>query len=95
MLIWCIVLFALGVVAFLDSIFNYSQILPVVYSAILIFISMGLFMRVLLKRREGRLESYQEENDLLRERLDEIRFKNSESLNAEETQAKDSINVQG
>ena len=72
MLIWCIVLFGLGVVFFLDSIFNYSETLPVICSAALILISVGLFLRVLIKKREGRLEKYLDENSQLRARLDEI-----------------------
>jgi membrane protein implicated in regulation of membrane protease activity len=73
MLIWCIALFVIGVVAFLDGLFMYVETLHTACAVLLMLISVGLFVRVLLKKREGRIEKYEKEIEQLRERLEEIR----------------------
>lgn len=51
MLIWCGVLFAMGVMAFLDSLFNYGEIFRQVNSVLFMLISLGLLVRTTTKMR--------------------------------------------
>ena len=46
MYVWCIVLFCLGILAFLDTIFNMGEIFRTVNSILFMLISMGLLVRV-------------------------------------------------
>jgi hypothetical protein len=56
MLIWCAILFGLGLLAFLDSIFNYGEIFRQVNSVFFLPISLGLLVRTTTKIRGKRLE---------------------------------------
>ena len=51
MLIWCGVLFAMGVMAFLDSLFNYGEIFRQVNSVLFMLVSLGLLVRTTTKMR--------------------------------------------
>jgi len=46
MLWWCTILFVLGVLAFLDSIFNYGEIFRQVNSLLFMLISLGILLRL-------------------------------------------------
>ena len=46
MLIWCTILFLLGVLAFLDSIFNYGEIFRRINSLMFMLISLGVLIRL-------------------------------------------------
>ena len=61
MLIWCAVLFGLGILAFMDSIFNYGEIFRQVNSVLYLLTSLGLLVRTTTKIRGKQLESYQEQ----------------------------------
>lgn len=61
MLIWCAVLFGLGILAFMDSIFNYGEIFRQVNSVLFLLTSLGLLIRTTTKIRGKQLESYQEQ----------------------------------
>jgi len=61
MLIWCAILFALGILAFMDSIFNYGEIFRQVNSVLFMLTSLGLLVRTTTKIRGKQLESYQEQ----------------------------------
>lgn len=61
MLIWCAVIFGLGILAFLDSIFNYGEIFRQVNSVLFLLTSLGLLVRTTTKIRGKQLESYQEQ----------------------------------
>jgi len=50
MLIWCTILFLLGVLAFLDAIFNYGEIFRRVNSLMFMFISLGVLIRLRWER---------------------------------------------
>jgi len=60
MLVWCITLFFLGVLAFLDSIFNYGEIFRKVNSIVFMLLSLGLLVRtsmmMKLKAKEKLIE---------------------------------------
>lgn len=61
MLIWCAILFGLGILAFMDSIFNYGEIFRQVNSVLFLLTSLGLLVRTTTKIRGKQLESYQEQ----------------------------------
>lgn len=60
MLIWCAVLFFLGVAAFLDSLFAFGEIFRRVNSVLFMLVSLGLLVRVSIKAKMGQRENYQE-----------------------------------
>ncbi len=50
MLTWCTILFILGILAFLDSIFNYGEIFRRVNSLMFMLISLGVLLRLRWER---------------------------------------------
>ncbi len=56
MLIWCTVLFILGVLAFLDAIFNYGEIFRRVNSLMFMLISLGVLIRLRAERSRSKRE---------------------------------------
>jgi hypothetical protein len=60
MLIWCTVLFFLGVAAFLDSLFTFGEIFRRVNSVLFMLVSLGLLVRVSIKTKLGQRESTQQ-----------------------------------
>ncbi len=61
MLIWCAILFTLGILAVMDSIFNYGEIFRQVNSVLFMLTSLGLLVRTTTKIRGKQLECYQEQ----------------------------------
>lgn len=57
MLAWCVILFVLGILAFLDTIFNYGEIFRKVNSVVFMLISLGLLVRTSIKMRLRRTEA--------------------------------------
>lgn len=51
MLGWCALLFTLGVLAFLDSLFNYGEIFRQINSVLFMLTSLGLLVRTTTKMR--------------------------------------------
>jgi hypothetical protein len=60
MLLWCAVLFGLGVLAFVDSVFNMGEIFRQINSLLFMLISLALLIRTTTKARAARLEKYQD-----------------------------------
>lgn len=60
MFTWCTILFALGVLAFIDSIYNMGDIFRQVNSVLFMLISLGLLFRTTTKMKSKRRESYEE-----------------------------------
>jgi len=60
MFIWCAVLFALGIAAFVDSVFNMGEIFRTVNSAMFMLISLALLVRTTSKKKERKIEHYEE-----------------------------------
>ena len=56
MLAWCTIMFILGVLAFLDTIFNYGEIFRKVNSVVFMLISLGLLVRTSMKMKIKRIE---------------------------------------
>lgn len=69
MLIWCVVLFFLGIAAFLDSLFTFGEIFRTINSIFFMLISLGLLIRVSTKIKEGKRESYEDRIRALEEKL--------------------------
>ncbi len=59
MLVWCSVLFVLGIFAFVDSIFNMGDIFRQVNSVMFMLISLGLLIRTTTKARAKTKEQYE------------------------------------
>lgn len=51
MLGWCAMLFGLGIMAFLDSLFNYGEIFRQINSVLFMLTSLGLLVRTTTKMR--------------------------------------------
>ncbi len=60
MFLWCGVLFTLGILAFLDSIFNMGNIFRSVNSVLFMLISMALLVRTTTKIKEKKFENSEE-----------------------------------
>jgi cytochrome c biogenesis protein CcdA len=71
MLIWCMTLFGLGVLAFLDTIFNYGEIFRRVNSILFMLLSLGLLIRTRMLIKFGRIEALVKRNTELETRLND------------------------
>lgn len=58
MFIWCGILFGIGIMAFLDSMFNYGDIFRQVNSVLFLLVSLGLLVRTTFKTRLRTMEKY-------------------------------------
>lgn len=59
MFVWCGVLFLLGIMAFLDSLFNMGEIFRRVNSVLFMLISLALLIRTTTKMKQGKKENYE------------------------------------
>jgi len=59
MFVWCGVLFFLGLMAFLDSLFNMGEIFRQVNSVMFMLISLALLIRTTTKIKAKKTESYE------------------------------------
>ena len=59
MFIWCSVLFFLGLMAFLDSLFNMGEIFRQVNSVLFMLISLALLIRTTTKIKAKKIEQYE------------------------------------
>ena len=59
MLTWCAILFALGLLAFLDSLLNMGEIFRRVNSVLFMLVSLGLLIRTTTKMRSKQVEEYE------------------------------------
>jgi hypothetical protein len=73
MVLWCVVLLALGILSILDTIFNYGTIFRVADSALFMLVSLGILVRVKVLSKRRHREQLEQNNDRLRERMMEIR----------------------
>ena len=60
MLVWCALLFVLGILAFVDSVFNMGEIFRRVNSVLFLLISLALLIRTSTKAREKKQERFVE-----------------------------------
>ncbi len=73
MLVWCVILFVLGITAFMDSLFNYGDIFRRVNSVLFMLISLGLLVRTTTKMKARRVENYVEKIGRLTSELKDLR----------------------
>ena len=60
MFVWCGLLFFLGVLAFMDSVFNMGEIFRQINSVLFMLVSVALLVRTTTKMKEKKVESYQD-----------------------------------
>ena len=72
MFVWCTILFLLGIMAFLDSLFNYGDIFRRINSVLFMLVSLGLLVRTTTKMRMRKIEGYMERIDQLEEKIRKI-----------------------
>jgi hypothetical protein len=73
MLVWCAVLFVLGILAFMDSLFNYGEIFRQVNSVLFMLVSLGLLIRTTTKTKLRTVEGYMERIKQLEDELMSLR----------------------
>ncbi len=59
MFVWCSVLFFLGLMAFLDSLFNMGEIFRQINSVLFMLISLALLIRTTTKIKAKKIEHYE------------------------------------
>ena len=69
MLIWCGVLFFLGIAAFLDSLFTFGEIFRKINSVFFMLVSLGLLVRTSTKMKMRVTEGYIEKIKRLEEEV--------------------------
>ena len=80
MLVWSMVLFILGILALLDSQFNYGYLFRTTNSAVFMLVALGILIRTRLLEKMGLKERLLLNNDELRARMLKLKDvqKNSE-----------------
>jgi len=73
MIAWCAILFCLGVLAFLDSIFNMGEIFRQVNSVLFMLISVALFFRTTSKIKSKRTENQEKRIFSLEKQVNTLR----------------------
>lgn len=79
MLAWCAILFGLGVVAFLDTIFNYGEIFRRVNSVVFMLVSLGLLVRTSMKMRLRTMEGLISKVEELESQLSRVKSASTEN----------------
>jgi hypothetical protein len=69
MLVWCAVLFLLGIIAFLDSLFTFGEIFRRINSVFFMLVSLGLLVRTSTKMKMKQMEGYIEKIKKLEEEV--------------------------
>ena len=69
MLAWCTILFVLGILAFLDTIFSYGEIFRRINSVMFMLVSLGLLIRTSMKMKIKRIEGLIARIEELEDRL--------------------------
>lgn len=75
MLIWCGVLFFLGITAFLDSLFTFGEIFRKINSVFFMLVSLGLLVRTSTKMKMRQIEGYIERIKQLEEEVKALKEK--------------------
>jgi hypothetical protein len=72
MLIWCAILFILGVAAFLDSMFNYGEIFRKVNSVLFLLMSLAILVRTTTKMKDAKIERYEQKVEDLEQKVNNL-----------------------
>jgi len=86
MLAWCTILFMLGIMAFLDTVFNYGDIFRKVNSVFFMLVSLGLLVRTSMKMKLKKVEALSKKVEELEKHLS-----NSRSLNSSTNRIKEKV----
>ena len=73
MFIWGLVLFGLGIVAFLDAQFNFGYIFRTANAFMFMLVSLGILIRTRALKKMGFREQLVEHNDELKDRIKELK----------------------
>ena len=69
MLYWCIALFIMGVMSFLDNILSYGEVFRWINSALFMLVSLGILIRTKMMVKVGRIERLIEEVDYYKQEI--------------------------
>jgi len=69
MLYWCIALFFMGVMSFLDNILSYGEVFRWINSALFMLVSLGILIRTKMMVKTGRIERLIEEVDFFKQEI--------------------------
>jgi len=69
MLYWCIALFFMGVMSFLDNILSYGEIFRWINSALFMLVSLGILIRTEMMVKTGRIERLIEEVEYYKQEI--------------------------
>ena len=86
MLWWCLFLFVLGILAFMDTLFNYGEIFRRINSVIFMLTSLGLLMRISMKTKMRTIEGYIEKIQQLERSVGELKNSQPEYTETLKTQ---------
>ncbi|MCJ7458855.1 MAG: hypothetical protein MUP17_07675 [candidate division Zixibacteria bacterium] len=75
MLVWCAVLFFLGIIAFLDSLFTFGEIFRRINSVFFMLVSLGLLVRTSTKMKMKQIEGYIDKIKKLEEEVKALKEK--------------------
>ncbi|OGC85521.1 MAG: hypothetical protein A2W07_02420 [candidate division Zixibacteria bacterium RBG_16_43_9] len=75
MLVWCAVLFLLGIIAFLDSLFTFGEIFRRINSVFFMLVSLGLLVRTSTKMKMKQIEGYIDKIKKLEEEVKALKEK--------------------
>jgi hypothetical protein len=81
MLIWSLVLFGLGVLAVLDSQFNYGYVFRSATSMVFMLLSLGVLLRTRMLEKLGFKEQLIETNKELKAQVEELKRSHSPTEN--------------
>jgi cytochrome c oxidase subunit IV len=84
MLAWCAILFVLGIIAFLDTIYNYGEIFRMINSVIFMLVSLGLLVRTSMKMKIKRIEGLISKVEELEAKLGQLKASTSQSQKTKE-----------
>jgi len=73
MLIWSLVLFGLGVLAVLDSQFNYGYVFRSATSVVFMLVSLGVLVRTRILEKYGFKEQLLESNEKFKAQVEELK----------------------
>ncbi len=69
MLIWCGILFTLGILAFADSLLNMGEIFRRINSVLFMLLSLGLLVRTTTKKKDGTKERLKRDIFVLEQKI--------------------------
>jgi hypothetical protein len=73
MFVWGLVLFGLGILAFLDACFNYGQLFRTANSFMFMLVSLGVLIRTRVMKKMGYKERLVESNDALKAKIMDLK----------------------